>query len=210
MRKSKLLMIIGALLLLGLFFLPLWNITLEAPQYPDAIGMDIYIDRFEDANPNDIKNINIMNHYVGMEDIPETIPEFSIFPKVILAMAVLGVLVGLIGKRKLYATWFVIMIILGSNGMYDFYQWEYDYGHNLKETAAIKFTTPDGEPMAYQPPLIGSKMILNFRAISMPRLGAYLMFLGMGLSLVAFRQDKKENQHDEAPKSDAKRQPAVV
>lgn len=210
MRKSKLLMIIGALLLLGLFFLPLWNITLEAPQYPDAIGMDIHIDRFEDAHPNDIKNINIMNHYVGMEDIPETIPEFSIFPKVILGMVILGVLIGLTGKRKLYAAWFVIMIILGIIGMYDFYQWEYDYGHNLKETAAIKFTTPDGEPMAYQPPLIGSKMILNFKAISMPRLGAYLMFLGMGLSLVAFRQDKKENEHDEVPKTDAQRQPAAV
>ncbi len=210
MKKSKLLMIIGALLLLGLFFLPLWNITLEAPQYPDAIGMDIYIDRFEDAHPNDIKNINIMNHYVGMEDIPETIPEFSIFPKVILGMALLGVLFGLLGKRKLYATWFVIMIILGSIGMYDFYQWEYDYGHNLKETAAIKFTTPDGKPMAYQPPLIGSKMILNFKAISMPRLGAYLMFLGMGLSLVAFRQDKKENLPHETPEAHEKRQPAAV
>lgn len=210
MKKSKLLMIVGALLLLGLFFQPLWNITLEAPQYPDAIGMDIYIDRFEDANPNDIKNINIMNHYVGMEDIPETIPEFSIFPKVILGMAALGVIFGFIGNRKLYTTWFVIMIILGSIGMYDFYQWEYDYGHNLKETAAIKFTTPDGEPMAYQPPLIGSKMILNFKAISMPRMGAYMMFLGMGLSVAASFQHKKENGNDKASKPRATGRPAVV
>ena len=84
------------------------------------------------------------------------------------------------------------MIVLGSFAMYDFYLWEYDYGHDLKETAAIKFTDKDGQPMAYQPPLIGSKMILNFRAISMPRMGAYAMFLGMALSLVAFFQSKKE------------------
>ena len=44
--------------------------------------MDIYINKFEDAHPNDIKNINIMNHYVGMKDIPEVIPEFEIFPVV--------------------------------------------------------------------------------------------------------------------------------
>lgn len=193
MKKSKLLMIAGAPLLLPLFFLPLWNITLEAPQYPDAIGMDIYIDKFEDAQPNDIKNINIMNHYVGMKDIPETIPEFEIFPPVIIAMTVLGVIIGFIGRKKLYLTWFIVMIILGSIGMYDFYLWEYDYGHDLKENAAIKFTTPDGEPMAYQPPLIGSKMILNFKAISMPRMGAYLMFLGMGMSLLAFYTARKED-----------------
>jgi copper chaperone NosL len=197
MKKSKLLMVLGALLLLPLFVLPLWNITLEAPQYPDNIGMDIYINRFKDAQPNDIKNINIMNHYVGMEDIPETIPEFAIFPKVILGMALLGVIIGFIGKRRLYLVWFLLMIVFGTIGMYDFYQWEYDYGHNLKETAAIKFTTSDGEPMAYQPPLIGSKMILNFKAISMPRGGAYLMFLGMAMTALAFYKGKKEESDEE-------------
>lgn len=185
-------MILGALLLLPLFTLPLWNITLEAPQYPDSIGMDIYITRFKDAAPNDIKNINIMNHYVGMEDIPETIPEFEIFPKVVIIMVVFGVAIGLIGKRKLYMAWLIVMIVLGSIGMYDFYSWEYDYGHNLRQNAPIKFTQPNGEPMAYQPPLIGSKMILNFKATSMPRGGAYLMFLGMGLAVVAFVLAKKE------------------
>ena len=196
MKKSKLLMALGVLLLLPLFVLPLWNITLRAPQYPDDIGMDIHITKFEDAEPNDIKNINIMNHYVGMEDIPEVIPEFDIFPKVILVMVVIGVIFSFIGKKKLYMTWFLSMIILGTIGMYDFYQWEYEYGHNLKKTAAIKFTTADGEPMAYQPPLIGSKMILNFEAISMPRAGAYLMFFGMGLTVLAFYKAKKEERHE--------------
>ncbi|GAB4230100.1 MAG: hypothetical protein Tsb0034_01870 [Ekhidna sp.] len=192
MKKSQILMVLGALLMAGLFLWPLWNITLEAPQYPDPIGMDIHINRFEDANPNDIKNINIMNHYVGMKDIPETIPEFEIFPYVAIGMIVLGVIIGFIGKPKLYVVWFALMLVLGSLAMYDFYLWEYEYGHDLKENAAIKFTDEKGEPMAYQPPLIGSKMILNFKAISMPRLGAYSMFLGMGLSLAAFYKSKKE------------------
>ncbi|MEP1032258.1 nitrous oxide reductase accessory protein NosL [Ekhidna sp.] len=192
MKRSQLYMLVGAILLSGLFLWPLWNITLEAPQYPDAIGMDIHINKFEDANPNDIKNINIMNHYVGMKDIPETIPEFSIFPKVALGMIILGVIIAFIGKRPLYITWFALMLVLGTMAMYDFYQWEYDYGHDLKENAAIKFTDDKGQPMAYQPPLIGSKMILNFRAISMPRPGAYLMFLGMALSVLAFIKAKKE------------------
>ncbi|MFY0625531.1 MAG: hypothetical protein JXR07_04510 [Reichenbachiella sp.] len=192
MKKSKMIMIFGAFLLGLLFFLPLWNITLEAPQYPDPIGFDIYINKFSDHGENDIKNINIMNHYVGMKDIPEHIPEFDIFPKVVGGMLILGVIIGLIGKKNLYLVWFVLMIGLGIAGMYDFYMWEYDYGHDLKENAAIKFLDSEGKPMAYQPPLIGSKMILNFNAISLPMTGAYFLFLSMALSVVAFFVEKKE------------------
>lgn len=185
-------MVIGALLLLSLFVFPMWNISLEAPQYPEAIGMDIWINKITDHNPNDIKNINLMNHYVGMKDIPTEMKEFAIFPFVIGFMSLLGVIIGIVGKRKLFLAWFVVMSILGTIGMYDFYAWEHEYGTNLKETAAIKFTDDKGEPLAYQPPLIGTKMILNFKATSLPMTGAYLLFLGMGLSLVAFVVDKKE------------------
>lgn len=192
MKRSKLYMLIGSLLLISLFFLPLWNITLEAPQYPDAIGMNIYINKFTGAGDNDIKNINIMNHYVGMKEIPEQIPEFGLFPYFVAGMIILGVIFSLIGNRKLYMVWFAMMVILGSLAMYDFYLWEYEYGHDLKENAAIKFTDKDGEPMTYQPPLIGAKTILNFRAISLPRVGAYLLLFGMILSLLAFFEGKKE------------------
>ncbi|WP_258105510.1 nitrous oxide reductase accessory protein NosL [Marinoscillum sp. MHG1-6] len=193
MKRSKLYMLVGALLLASLFVLPLWNITLEAPQYPTPIGMNIYITRFTGVGENDIRNINIMNHYVGMKEIPEVIPEFTIFPYFVGGMILLGLLFALIGNRKLYITWFGLMILLGTLAMYDFYQWEYDYGHDLKANAAIKFTDADGNPMTYQPPLIGAKRILNFRAISMPRIGTYLMVLGMALSVLAFIQHKKES-----------------
>jgi len=187
-------MIVGALLLLALFVFPLWNISLEAPQYPDSIGMYIWINKITDQQPNDIKNINLMNHYVGMKPIPEHMPEFDLFPIVVGTMSLLGVIVGFLGYRKLYITWFIIMAILGTIGMYDFYLWEYDYGHNLDEHAAIKFMDAKGEPLAYQPPLIGNELILNFVARSWPVTGAYLLFLGMGLSVVAFFVDKKEDK----------------
>ena len=114
-------MMVGSVLLLGLFVLPLWNITLEAPQYPIPLGMDIYINKFEDTHPHDIKNINLMNHYVGMKYIPETIPEFKIFPAVIIAMVVIGLLIGWKGNYKWFLGWFVLMTLLGIAGMYDFY-----------------------------------------------------------------------------------------
>ena len=100
MKKSKLLMIVGPLLMIGLFVFPLWNITLEAPQYPTPLGMNIHINKFADVHEFDIKNINLMNHYVGMQYIPDSIPEFTIFPIVIGIMILLGVLVGFFGNYK--------------------------------------------------------------------------------------------------------------
>ncbi len=192
LNKSQILMMVGALLLLSLFALPMWQITLGAPQYPEPIGMNIWINKIADMNPNDLKNINLMNHYIGMEEIPEFIPEFKFFPYIVGCMVILGLLFGLSGKRKLYLTWFVMMCGLGILGMYDFWLWEYDYGHNLDPHAAIKFVDELGSPMAYQPPLIGQKTILNFVATSIPTYGAYLMFLGISLSLFAFFIAKKE------------------
>ncbi|MEN8124776.1 MAG: hypothetical protein ABFR32_06545 [Bacteroidota bacterium] len=192
MKISKILMIVGSLLLLGLFAFPLWNITLEAPQYPIPLGMEIYINKFVDTNEFDIKNINLMNHYVGMKYIPETIPEFKIFPIIIGIMVVLGVIIGIIGKYKWFLFWFFLMSILGIAGMYDFYLWEYDYGHNLDPKAIMNFKNPDGSVMGFQPPLFGSKDILNFTAHSYPRAGAYLMFVGMFLTFIAFFVGKKE------------------
>ena len=185
-------MIVGTLLLGLLFFFPLWNITLEAPQYPDPIGMDIWINKITDSEPGDIQNINLMNHYVGMKEIPEHMKEFEIFPVVIIVMIVLGVIIGFTGNRKLFLTWFIVMALLGAAGIYDFYLWEYDYGHNLNPKAAIKFVDEAGNPMAYQPPLIGNEQILNFVARSWPMSGTYILVLSMLMSLLAFFVAKKE------------------
>lgn len=187
-------MMVGSALLFTLFFLPLWNITLEAPQYPIPLGMDIYIDKFADTHEHDIKNINLMNHYVGMQYIPDTIPEMKIFPVVIAIMAILGIFIGFKMNHKWFLAWFVLMSILGILAMYDFYLWEYNYGHNLDPKAIMNFKNPDGSVMGFQPPLFGSKDILNFTAHSYPMAGAWVMFAGMGMTVLAFFVGIKESK----------------
>ena len=137
-----------------------------------------------------------MNHYVGMKPIPTEMTEFKIFPIVIGSMALLGILIGFKANYKWYLIWFVVMLVLGIAGMYDFYLWEYNYGTNLNAKAAIKFTNPDGTLMAYQPPLFGTKHILNFTAHSYPRVGAYALFFGMLLTFIAYFKGAKEAKAD--------------
>ncbi|GAA3645679.1 hypothetical protein GCM10022397_33230 [Flavivirga jejuensis] len=187
-------MLIAVLLPLGLFFFPLWKITLEAPQYPTPLGMYIHINDFSDVHPHDIKNINLMNHYVGMKYIPEAIPEFKIFPIGIIITSFIGLIIAFKGNYKWFLFWFILMIVLSSAGLYDFYLWEHDYGHDLDPKAIMKFTNPDGSVMGFQPPLFGSKDILNFKAHSYPRLGALFLGLGIAASFIAYLTGKKNKQ----------------
>lgn len=185
--KSKILVIIASLILVLTFFFPLWSIDLEAPQYPEGIGIEIWINQITGQKPNDLANINGLNHYIGMKTInPDAIPELKIMPYIIIFMIVFGLVVALSGKRFLVYSWIALFIILAAVGLYDFYMWEYDYGHNLNPHAAIKIPG-----MAYQPPLIGSKMLLNFNAISLPDISFYILVIAVGLAIIALITDKK-------------------
>jgi len=191
-------MIIGSLFLLGLFVFPLWNIMLGAPQYPEPLGMNIHIDGIKGFNEFDIQNIDGLNHYIGMKTIPkpEEMWEFSTFPLVIAAMVFLGVLIGVLGyfkkvSYKWFLGWFLFMSVLGVLGMYDFNAWMTDYGTNLDPHAIMKIANPDGTPMTYKPPLFGNAKMLNFDVTSLPDTGAWLMFIGMSLTVIAFFVGKK-------------------
>ena len=185
----KILIIAGSILLLGTFLSPIWSITLEAPQYPTGVTMYIWINKISGSEKGTLQNINILNHYVGMKMIePESIPELRYFPKIIIGMALLGIAFGLINNKKLFITWGIIMIVLGIMGIYDFYLWEYDYGHNLADDAPIKVPG-----QVYQPPVFGSKMLLNFNAISYPHYGSIFIGIPLILSFVAYFLKSKQD-----------------
>lgn len=174
-------MVIAALWLIVIFFFPIWQITLIAPQYPDGISMYIWINKITGDGPGTLQNINILNHYVGMKAIvPDSIPELSYFQWVIGCMGMLGLIFAWIGNRKLFLIWVIVMLVLGALGIYDFYLWEYDYGHDLSPTAPIKVPG-----MAYQPPLFGKKILLNFTAYSYPSWGSLFFGLALVTGLVA-------------------------
>src|SRR6185295_3573634 len=92
--RSRALLAIAALLLTAVYFLPLWSVSLLAPQYPEGLGMRIWINTIAGAKPNDLDSINNLNHYIGMMRIvPESIPELKLMPIVVGGLIVLGLAV---------------------------------------------------------------------------------------------------------------------
>jgi copper chaperone NosL len=168
--------------MLGAFVFPLWRIDLVAPQYPEGLGMLIRVDAVTGIEPNDLTNINGLNHYIGMKAIePDAIPELRIMPWIVLGLSALALLTAAVGRRRLLITWLVGFATLAIVGLVDFWRWEYDYGHNIDfEHAIIKVPG-----MTYQPPLIGSKQLLNFTATSWPALGAVCLGVAFALGVTA-------------------------
>ena len=181
-RGPRLLAAVAALLLAVVYLSPLWNIRLVAPQYPEGLGMHIRINTVTGVTPTDLNNINGLNHYIGMKTIhPDTIPELRYMPWIVAALIAGGVLTALLARRRVLVGWAVVYLLVAVAGLVDFWKWEYDYGHNLDMTQAI-IKIPG---MSYQPPLIGSKQLLNFTASSWPGLGGWMAGLSLGLVAVA-------------------------
>ncbi len=164
-----------ALLMITAFYVPLWQILMWAPQYPEGLEMKIWIDDIS----GDVKIISALNHYIGMRPIDVSMfPEFAYMKYILAGMIGVGLLAALINRRVGLLIFVVTVIAAGVAALVDFYMWGYDYGHNLDPTAPI--VVPG---MAYQPPLIGYKQLLNFTAYSGPDIGGWIFFI-IGLLLV--------------------------
>src|SRR5215213_6773061 len=133
-RSSRWALTVASLLLLALYLTPLWRIELHAPQYPEGLGLRIWINQIAGAKPNDLNSINGLNHYIGMHAIePGDFPELRLMPWILGALIASGLAVALIGKRGPLYAWLQLIVLGAVAGLVDFYRWGYTYGHELDE-----------------------------------------------------------------------------
>ena len=194
---QRTLIFLSGILLVAVLFVPLWQIQLAAPQYPEGLVLKMY--PYKLAGNVDI--INGLNHYIGMKTLhTKDFIEFTILPYIVGFFALLCFIVALLKKKKWLMGLFTLFVIFGIVAMVDFWRWEYAYGHELNPEAPIQVPG-----MAYQPPLIGYKQLLNFGAYSVPDIGGLLFILVGLLLLIALlipwykkRKSISRNQKDKA------------
>lgn len=187
---SRISLIVVATLLTITIFKPIWRIELEAPQYPEGLVLQIFANKLG----GDVDIINGLNHYIGMQTLhSENFIEFSILSYIIGVFAIIALIVGLMGNKKALFILLFSFIGFGIIAMVDFYRWNYNYGHNLDPHAAI--VVPG---MAYQPPLLGYKQLLNFGAYSVPDIGGWLFIVAgtvlLFLAIIERRNGKMANR----------------
>jgi hypothetical protein len=187
----RLLLLAAALLLIPTYLAPLWKLTMYAPQYPEGLNLDIYSYKLEGGNGGqDVKEINVLNHYIGMKDLTTAdFTEFKWIPFVVGMLAILFLRAPVLGKMSDLVDVLVLYLYFGLFSLWSFGYKLYAYGHNLDPTASVKV-----DP--FMPPLFGHKKLANFEVYSYPAAGSYALAavaLVLGLAFVlAWRQSRRE------------------
>ena len=154
------------------FTQPVWRISMEAPQYPGGLYMDIYAHKVEGGNDGQhIQEINTLNHYIGMSKLDETAFSDTLWiPFAFGALLIFTLRVAAIGNVRALVD---LVVMAGYVSLFAFGRFVYmlyTYGHVLDPEAPVKVTP-------FMPAVIGTKQIANFTTHSLPQLGS--LFLGL-------------------------------
>jgi copper chaperone NosL len=184
---ARVLLVTAALALVASVFLPLWKIRLVAPQYQEGLSLHIYAYKLAAGNQGqDLREINMLNHYIGMKPIEEAdfiemrwIPfALGVFTLLALRGAAIGIMRGMVDLLVLYL--YFTAFSFGS-----FYFRLYSYGHNLDPRAPMNI-------QPFTPVLIGRQQIANFQQSSYPDTGAIFLALFPLLLIAAMWLSRKE------------------
>ena len=179
---------LGSLIMILAIFVPVWSIYLIAPQYPEGLSMQIWLNKIT----GQVEIINGLNHYIGMKHInADMFPEFKFLTYILLAFVLFGLVVAVTGSRKLLTIYLIASVLGGIAAIADFYKWGYQYGHDLDPSAAIQVPG-----LSYQPPVIGHKKLLNFDAFSYPDTGSWII-VGVTLlfAIIWFIEWRRQKKH---------------
>ncbi|MBF0279701.1 MAG: hypothetical protein HQM13_18025 [SAR324 cluster bacterium] len=175
--------------LIGYHTLPIWRVSLEAPQYPkesypDGIPVFFTLTDFKGK----VVEMNVINHYIGMD--PMDVGAFflrKLVPFVYLAFFLMIVAFlfyngpgwWLLGLIPALMPWYYL-------GFYSY--WLYWFGHNLHDYGAFKVKP-------FMPTVFGDGKVAQFVTHSYPAPGFYILLASfgfLGLSVLVKRRALKE------------------
>lgn len=180
--RSRIVALVAALLLIPALLLPLYEMTLYSNQFPDGLYLSIYsytIEGGHTANRDDLREINTLNHYIGMRPLLES--DFSEFKWIPLALGIFFILILraiVIGKMSKLVDLVAMFGYFGAFSLWSFYHRLYQYGHNLDPSAPVKVPP-------FMPPMFGSQQMANFTVYNYPGAGSYFLMAAILLLVVA-------------------------
>ena len=169
-RTGRLLLLLSIVALLAGGALPLWRISLVAPQYAEGLTLDMYAYQIVAGNNGqDLAEINTLNHYIGMKPIAQAdFLEMRVLPFAIGVFALLALRAAVIGRIMTVVDLAVLFLYFGVFSLGSFVYRLYTYGHHLDPQAPMKITP-------FMPVVIGSQQIANFVQTSLPLAGTLCM-----------------------------------
>ena len=170
----------------GMMSLPIWYVSLEAPNYPktafpEGIPVWFHVDGFS----GDIHEMNTINHYVGMHPLEAGARlERAAGPFIMLGISFL--MIAFIAIRTPWSVWLMLPSALFPPGFFIFFaSWMYWFGHNMQEWGAFKIK-------AFTPTALGVGHVAHFTTKSFPSIGFWVLVAIAVLSVLAMLARRKE------------------
>ncbi len=181
-RLPNILLGVAAVLLLVSVFLPYWKMTLHAPQYPQGLSVEVYVN----SMTGDVAEIDGLNHYIGMRPLGEA----AQLERAVSFVAVGALVLLVLAAIFVHSPWALLLalpailwpfIFIG-----DMYYWMRNFGMNLDPTAPLSSSI---DP--FVPPILGSGMVGQFETVATFEIGLWLAFLAVALILAGLYYQRR-------------------
>ncbi len=170
---------------IGVASMPIWSVSLEAPNYPkEAFPEGIPVFFHFDGFSGEVHEMNTINHYIGMD--PMWIG--GVLEREIGIYALLGltlIMVYFIAyNHKIFSLLMFIPVSMPLLFIADYSYWLYWFGHNLHDWGAFKIKP-------FMPTVFGDGKVAQFTTHSYPTIGFYLLVAISLFSLLAILAKSK-------------------
>ena len=169
----RLSILLGTLALAISNFFPIWQLRLNAPQYPGGL----FVTLFTHDVTGDVKEVDGLNHYIGMMPLGEAATfERAIAIPAVLVIIFLGILAALL-RNNTFAWLALPTVLFPFVFAVDLYYWLFKAGNDLDPTAAITI-----DP--FTPAIVGRGVVGQFSTDGMFQLGFWIALIGALLAVV--------------------------
>ncbi len=173
---------IAAFLLLISIFTPYWELTLMAPQYPQGLKVETYVNRVT----GDVDEVDGLNHYIGMRSLKEA-AELERSLSLIMILAIVLLVIGSIYTHSPFALFFAVPAILYPVlFLGDLYFWMHNFGMHLDPHAPLSNAVKP-----FVPPLIGEGLVGQFKTYATWQIGLFLSIAASVLIIVGLYYHRK-------------------
>ena len=181
-RLPNVLLGAAAVLLLVSMFLPYWKMTLNAPQYPSGLSVEVFVNRMT----GDVAEIDGLNHYIGMRPLGEA----AQLERAVSMVAVVFLVLLVLAAIYVHSPWAALLalpaILWPFIFIADMYYWMRHFGLNLDPTAPLSSSI---DP--FVPPILGSGMVGQFETVATFQIGLWLAFLAVVLILAGLYYQRR-------------------
>lgn len=171
--------------LIGFRTIPVWKVSLEAPQYPKASfpdGIPVFF-TFTNFHGN-VVEMNVINHYIGMDPMDVGA---SLFRKLVPFVTLFFLILMTVFMFYKGPGWWITGLIPAFYPFYylGYFAYElYWFGHNLHPYGAF-------EVKPFMPTIIGDGKVAQFTTHSYPAVGFFVLLAMFVFMLLAVLSKKK-------------------